>query len=100
MTESSPHVRFASESGHVPAQARTQELLLQMSATLVVVLAFGWHIRCDKVRIGIAPSAITCQHIRPTRFERRILAIPIHTFAHPQHRAPWGLVSCRWQWTD
>ena len=92
-------VRFTPKSGHAPAQARTQESLLQMSATLVVVPAFRWHIRCDKVRVGIAPSAIACQHIRPTRFERRILAIPIHLCPSPTPRTM-GPRKLRWQWTD
>jgi hypothetical protein len=40
----------------------------------------------------IAPSTIARQHIRPTCFERLVLAIPIHTFAHPEHRAPGSFV--------
>lgn len=59
-----------------------------------IVLVRYWAIR-NKVRVWVAPSTIARHHIRLTCFERPILAIPIHAFAHPEHRAPRSFVVVR-----
>src|SRR5262249_31869936 len=49
----------------------------------------------DKVRVQIAPTTIACQHIRPTLFNRTILAIPIHgTVVDRDHCTPGSLRCC------
>lgn len=42
----------------------------------------------NEVRVGVAPSTIARQHVRPAFFEGPILTIPMHAFAYPEHRAP------------
>ena len=62
--------------------------LLRMSVTLAVMSIWRGCVR-DEVGVRIAPAAIACQHIRPTLFDRAILAIPmIITVARRYYCAP------------
>ena len=72
--------------------------LLRASATFGVAPIFWRRMGSDEVRVRIAPAPITGQHVRPTFFDRAILAAPLHiTVAHRHHRTPWSpvIVRCR-----
>ena len=95
-----PQKRTFSDANRMSAlcQKRTQRKhgrcfygsLLNASATFAEAPVF-----CgpgDEVRARIAPATIACQYIRPTFFDRAILAVPI---ALRDHRAPRSLVGLR-----